>query len=141
MNWIQTILPKHVCLWSQCIFVHRLSSAQKMCWAKTIFNAFCSYDTIFYKSTYYIHSLIHTDPVSTIPSKLLSFLLYCCHSFQIIVIPSELLPFQIFVILNSSRYPPKPKGKKIGRQSRPYLRVHHKHCKYIYYFLRSSLKK
>ena len=40
-----------------------------------------------------------------------------------IVIPSELLPFQIFVILNSSSTFPYLKGEKIGQQSWPYLRV------------------
>ena len=58
-----------------------------------------------------------------IHSDLLSFHPDYCHSFRIIVIPSEFLPFQIFVILNSSCTLPYPKGEKIGQQSRPYLRV------------------
>ena len=77
-----------------------------------------------------------------IPSALLSFLPYYCHSLGIIVIPSvlvsflpnivipsKLLPFQIFVILNSSCTLPYPKGEKIGRQSGPYLRVFTKLCR------------
>ena len=64
------------------------------------------------------------------PFVLLSFLLYYCHSFWIIVIsskllsilpyitiPSKLLPFQIFCIQNSSGTLPYPKGEKVGRQS------------------------
>ena len=84
-----------------------------------------------------------------IPSALLLFLPDYCHSFRIFVIlsgflsflpnivipsellsllpnsviPSELLPFQIFVILNSSSTLLYRKGEKIGRQSRPYLQV------------------
>jgi hypothetical protein len=48
---------------------------------------------------YYCHSF----RIIVIPSVLLSFLLDYCHSFHITVIPSKLLslPFQIFVILNS----------------------------------------
>ena len=72
----------------------------------------------------------HSFRTTVIPSEFLSFFPDFCHSFQNlsflpnIVIPSELLPFQIFVIVNSSSTLPYPKGKKIGRQSGPYLRVH-----------------
>ena len=55
-------------------------------------------------------------PNIVIPSELLSLLPNS-------VIPSELLPFQIFVILNSSSTLLYRKGEKIGRQSRPYLQV------------------
>jgi hypothetical protein len=71
-----------------------------------------------------------------IPSILLSFLPDYCHSFQIIVIPSrlvsflpnivipsKLLPFQIFVILNSSSTLPYPKGEKNGHRRWPFMRV------------------
>ena len=68
---------------------------------------------------YYCHSF----RIIVIPSILVSFLPYFCHSFRIIVIPSELLPFQTFVILNSSCTLPYLKGEKIGRQSGPYLQV------------------
>ena len=51
---------------------------------------------------------------------LVSFLLYYCHSFCIIVIPSVLLSFllyycnsfQIIVIPNSSQFPPIPEGRE-----------------------------
>ena len=92
-----------------------------------------------------------------IPSTLLSFLPDYCHSFRIfvilsgflsfppnfvilseflsflqnIVIPSELLQFQIFFSLNSSSTLPYPKGEKICRQSRPYLRVVSKFERYL----------
>jgi hypothetical protein len=58
---------------------------------------------------YYCHSF----RIIVIPSVLVSFLLYYCHSFHIIVIPSELLSFQLFVILNSSCTLPYLKGEKI----------------------------
>ena len=74
-----------------------------------------------------------------IPSALVSFLPYYCHSFRIIVIlsglvsflpniviPSELLPFQIFVILNSSSTLPYRKGEKNGHRRWPYMRVLYK---------------
>ena len=79
--------------------------------------------------------------ITVIHFVLLSFISYYCHSFRIIVIlsvllsflpniviPSKLLslPLPIFVILNSSCTLPYPKGEKIGRQSRPYLRVGYK---------------
>ena len=72
----------------------------------------------------------------------LSFLLHYCHSFRITVISSGLLsflPYQshsfriLSFLLNYCHYLsswirssgtlPYPKGEKIGRQSRPYLRV------------------
>jgi hypothetical protein len=91
----------------------------------------------------------HSFHITVIPSGLLSFRPYYCHSFCIsvipsisvsflpnivipsisvsflpnIVIPSASLPFQIFVILNSSCTLPYPKVKKVGQQSRPFLRV------------------
>ena len=71
------------------------------------------------------NTLCHSFRINVIPSVLLSFLPdYChsfrisvipseyCHSFQISVIPSQLLPFQIFVTLNSSQYPPIPKRRE-----------------------------
>ena len=84
---------------------------------------------------YYCHSF----RISVIPSRLLSFLPDYCHSFQIIVIPSRLvsflpnivipsnlLPFQIFVILNSSGTLPYTKGEKNGHRRWPYMRVYSK---------------
>ena len=65
------------------------------------------------------NTLCHSFQIIVIPSRLLSFL-------PNIVIPSKLLPFEIFVILNTSCTLPYPKGEKIGRQSRPYLRVYSK---------------
>ena len=78
----------------------------------------------------------HFFRTTVIPSGFLSFLPVVCRFFQIfvipskflsflpnIVIPSQLLPFQIYVILNSSSTFPYPKGEKIGKQSRPYLQV------------------
>ena len=80
--------------------------------------------------------LCHSFRIIVIPSVLLSFLPDYCHSFQIIVIPSrlvsflpnivipsELLPFQIFVILNSSSTLPYPKGEKNGHRRWPYMGV------------------
>ena len=76
--------------------------------------------------------------VYVIPSALLPCLPDYCHSFRIFVILSgflsflpichafRIIAFQIFVILNSSSTLPYPKGEKIGRQSRPYLRVYSK---------------
>ena len=84
------------------------------------------------------NTLCHSFRIIVIPSVLLSFLLDYCHSFRIIVIPSEychslkLLPFQIFVIMNSSGTLPYSKGEKIGRQSQTYLRVH---LRYFHQFL------
>ena len=82
------------------------------------------------------NTLCHSFRIIVIPSVLLSFLPYYCHSFRIIVIPSvlvsflpnivipsKLLPFQIFVILNSSSTLPYPKGEKNGHQRWPYMRV------------------
>ena len=81
-------------------------------------------------------TLCHSFRISVIPSVLLSFLPDFCHSFRIcvipsrlvsflsnIVIPSKLLPFQIFVILNSSNTLPYPKGEKNGHRRWPYMRV------------------
>ena len=66
----------------------------------------------------------HSFQISAIPSVLLSILPDFCHSFRIFVIPSEYChSFAIFVILNSSSTLPYPKGEKIGRQRRPYLRA------------------
>ena len=85
-----------------------------------------------------------------IPSALLSFLPYYCHSFWIIVIasvlvsfllnivvPSEVLSFQIFVILDSSSTLTYLKGEKIGCQSWPYLWVNAN----IFTFLRFTIRK
>ena len=64
----------------------------------------------------------HSFRITVIPSGFLSFLPDYCHSFQIIVIPSdidipsELLPFQIFVILNSSSTLPYPKARKMASE-------------------------
>ena len=69
-----------------------------------------------------------------IPSALLSFLPYYCHSFRIIVIPSVLvsflpnivIPSELFrelQILTSSKSFPYPKGVKNGHQRWPYMRV------------------
>ena len=79
---------------------------------------------------YYCHSFW----IFVIPSGFLSFFPDFCHSFQTIVIPSglvsfllnivipsKLLPFQIFVILNSSSTLPYPKGEKNGNQRWPYM--------------------
>ena len=79
-------------------------------WAKNIF---------FFKKILYV-----------IPSALLSFLPYYCHSFRIIVIPSILLSFlpnivipsKLFrelQILTSSKSFPYPKGEKNGHQRWP----------------------
>jgi hypothetical protein len=65
----------------------------------------------------------HSFHITVIPSIFLSFLPDLCHSFQISVIPSKVLPFQIFVILNSSNTLPYPKGEKNGHQRWPYMRV------------------
>ena len=99
-------------------------------WAKKIF---------FFKKILYV-----------IPSALLSFLPYYCHSFWIIVIasvlvsfllntvvPSEVLSFQIFVILDSSSTLTYLKGEKIGCQSWPYLWVNAN----IFTFLRFTIRK
>ena len=82
------------------------------------------------------NTLCHSFRIIVIPSGLPSFLPDFCHSFLIfvipsgflsflpnIVIPSELLPFQIFVILNSSGTLPYPKGEKNGHRRWPYMRV------------------
>jgi hypothetical protein len=65
---------------------------------------------------YYCHSFRST----IIPSGLLSFLPDYCHSFRISVIPSfychSFRIFQIFVIFNSSGNLPYPKGEKNGQQ-------------------------
>ena len=71
-----------------------------------------------------------------IPSVILSFFPDFCYSFRIIaipsglgsflwniVIPSKLLPFQIFVIQNSSSTFPYPKGEKNGHWRWPYIQV------------------
>ena len=69
-----------------------------------------------------------------IPSALLSFLPYYCHSFRIIVIPSVLvsflpkivIPSELFrelQIVTSSKSFPCPKGEKNGHQRWPYMRV------------------
>ena len=71
----------------------------------------------------------HSFHMTVIPSILLAFLLYYCHSSRIfsfllnIAIPSKLLPFPIFVIQKSSCTLPYQEGEKIGQQSWPYLRV------------------
>ena len=65
----------------------------------------------------------HSFRIIVIPSILVSFLPNYCHSFRITVIPSKLLPFQIFVILNSSSTLPYPKGEKNGHRRWPYMRV------------------
>ena len=71
----------------------------------------------------------HSFRITVIPSVLLSFLQNYCHSFLIVVIPSELLSFLPnhchFKYLSSWI---APKGEKIGRQSRPYLRVTKSSC-------------
>ena len=69
------------------------------------------------------NTLRHSFCIIVIPSILLSFLPDYCHSFRISFNPSELLPFQIFVILNSSGTLPYPKGEKNGHQRWPYVRV------------------
>ena len=69
-----------------------------------------------------------------IPSALLSFLPYYCHSFRIIVIPSILvsflpnivIPSELFrelQVLTSSNSFPYPKGEKNGHRRWPYMRV------------------
>ncbi len=78
----------------------------------------------------------HSFHITVIPSELLSFLPDYCHSFQIIVIPSglvsflpnivipsKLLPFQIFVILNSSSTLPYPEGEENGHQRWPLVKT------------------
>ena len=79
----------------------------------------------------------HSFRTTVIPSRFLSFFPDFCHSFQTIVIPSglvsfllnivipsKLLPFQIFVILNTSGTLPYPKGEKNGHRRWPYMRVY-----------------
>ena len=74
----------------------------------------------------------HSFRIIVIPSILVSFLPNYCHSFRITVIPSKLLPFQIFVILNSSSTLPYQKGEKNGHRRCPYMRVWLKDLCYCY---------
>ena len=80
-----------------------------------------------------------------IPSALVSFLPYYCHSFQIIVIPSVLLSFlpnivipsELFrelQILTSSKSFPYPKGEKNGHRRWPYMRVEINRSRLLEYF-------
>ena len=66
---------------------------------------------------YYCHSF----RITVIPSGLLSFLPDYCNSFRISVIPSKL--FRELQILTCSKSFPYPKAKKNGHQRWPYMRV------------------
>ena len=70
------------------------------------------------------NTLCHSFHISVIPSVLLSFLPYYCHSFRILSFLPNYHHFKIFVILNSSCPLPYPKGEKNGHRRWPYMRVY-----------------
>ena len=129
-SWILEIIQIWIILKQFCYsnnFCLKFGKADQCAlWVQSMGKKFKPPNIFFSKKDFMSFFLHNSNPfrITFISSWSISFLQYYCHSFRIIVIPSKSLPFQIFVILNSSCTFPYPKGEEIGRAAcRPYLRV------------------